>query len=67
MASGAHASGAHASGARQGTVPDWEALPEELRRNQVRFREVLDDGVGVLWTKGGNGSRGEPFTYRLGV
>ena len=45
----------------------WEALPEGLRVNEVRFREAVESGVGSLWTKEERArARGGPL-YRFGV
>jgi len=42
----------------------WESLPEGLRVNEHRFREVLDDGEGTEWEKeGGKGTL--PATYEV--
>jgi hypothetical protein len=41
----------------------WEALPEELRVNEPRFREVLEGGVGDVWGKEKADGRGGGFVY----
>jgi hypothetical protein len=29
----------------------WDALPDDLRRNEVRVSGVIEDGVGEEWRK----------------
>ena len=41
----------------------WNALPEELRVNDVRFRSVLECEADRLWRKGKRPG-GAVFTYR---
>ena len=42
----------------------WEALPNGVRRNEVRFKRVLEAENGKLWVKSGNGGKGTPYRYR---
>jgi hypothetical protein len=36
----------------------WEALPAEVRKNEVRFKRTLEADCGKLWRKEGKGGRG---------
>ena|GEM_PF-6839581 len=29
----------------------WEKLPEAVRKNEVKFRMVIEAGVGTIWRK----------------
>ncbi len=42
----------------------WEALPDGVRKNEVRFKSVMAAETGKLWRKAGDGSRGNPFRYQ---
>jgi hypothetical protein len=39
----------------------WEALPPEVRKNEVRFKSVIAAETGKLWRKEGDGARGKSF------
>ncbi len=41
----------------------WEALPDGVRKNEKRFRQVLDDATGRLWRREGSGGKGGAFRY----
>ena len=36
----------------------WERLPEELRKNEVRFKEILSEGEESEWKKNGDRKNG---------
>lgn len=42
----------------------WDALPEGLRVNEARFKEMLEAGAGRDWLREGSGGKGHPFRYR---
>jgi len=41
----------------------WEALPAAVRKNNFRFRSILEAECGKLWRKEGIGGKGDPFRY----
>jgi hypothetical protein len=41
----------------------WERLPDGVRKNQVRFKRVLDAECGKLWRKEGSCGKKDPFRY----
>lgn len=41
----------------------WEQLPPAVRKNDKRFRQVLDDATGQLWRREGSGGKGGAFRY----
>jgi predicted ATP-dependent serine protease len=41
----------------------WEELPPDMRKNEKRFRAVLEDGTGTLWQREGKGRNGGAFRY----
>ena len=45
----------------------WEQLPDEVRRNEPKFREVMEQWIGVLWRKEERAARGGGSVYRLGI
>ena len=41
----------------------WDLVPEEIRKNEVRFKTVLEEGCGELWEKRGTGGKQAAFRY----
>ena len=42
----------------------WDALPDALRVNEVKFEEVLEAGVGACWRREKMPGRAGGFAYR---
>ncbi|MCU0706370.1 MAG: AAA family ATPase [Fimbriiglobus sp.] len=41
----------------------WDELPPDMRKNEKRFRTVLEEGAGTLWQRDGKGRNGGAFRY----
>ena len=41
----------------------WEQLPPAVRKNNIRFRSILEAECGKLWRKEGSGGKKDPFRY----
>jgi hypothetical protein len=42
----------------------WEQLPAAVRKNDKRFKQVMEAEVGKSWQKDGSGGKSAPFRYR---
>ncbi|MEO2090865.1 MAG: hypothetical protein ABGY75_15400 [Gemmataceae bacterium] len=42
----------------------WAALPEKVRVNEVRFRQLLEAEAGKAWRKEGAGNKAGAYRYR---
>ncbi len=42
----------------------WEQLPDGVRKNNIRFRSVLEAECGKLWRKEGAGNKAGAYRYR---
>ncbi len=42
----------------------WDALPDAVRKNNIRFRIILEAECGRLWRKVGAGNKAGAYRYR---
>jgi hypothetical protein len=41
----------------------WEQLPAAVRKNNIRFRSILEAECGKLWRKEGKGNKSGAYRY----